>query len=42
MSKRNKIIISLAVSAFLILSLIVGLVVVFAEEDKPISPGRRP
>ena len=35
MSKRNKIIISLAVSAFLIISLIVGLVVVFAE-DQPI------
>ena len=36
MSKRNKIIISLAVTAFLIISLIVGLVVVFAEETQPI------
>ncbi len=33
MSKRNKIVISLAVTAFLIVSLIVGLVVVFAEEN---------
>ncbi len=36
MSKSNKIIITLAVSAFLIISLIVGLVVVFAEEQEPI------
>ena len=36
MSKRNKIVISLAVTAFLIISLIVGLVVVFAEESQPI------
>ena len=36
MSKTNKIIISLAVTAFLIISLVVGLVVVFAEETQPI------
>lgn len=36
MSKSNKIIISLAVAAFLIISLLVGLVVVFAEETQPI------
>lgn len=37
MSKTNKIIISLAVAAFLIISLIVGLVVVFAEETQPVE-----
>jgi len=33
MSKRNKIILSLAITAFVVLSLVVGLVVVFAEEN---------
>ena len=37
MSKSNKIIISLAVAAFLIISLIVGLVVVFAEETESVK-----
>ena len=36
MSKSNKIIITLGVVALLIISLIVGLVVVFAEEQQPI------
>lgn len=33
MSKRNKIILSLAITAFVVLSFVVGLVVVFAEEN---------
>lgn len=36
MSKSNKVIITLAVAAFLMISLIVGLVVVFAEETQPV------
>lgn len=37
MSKRNKLIITLSVAAFLIISLLVGLVVVFAEETQPVE-----